>query len=172
MGMDVYGNKPKAEEGEYFRNNVWWWRPLWNYCLEVHGDIAGKVKDGHSNSGDGLGSRDSTKLGKLLLADIESGFTAGYEQNYRNELAQLPTEPCTYCGATGIRNDEVGVNMGMPGRELETSHAILLGRTHGWCNACDGEGKTLHWLTNYPFEIENIKRFAEFLVNCGGFKIC
>ena len=32
MGMDVYGKKPKGEKGDYFRNNVWWWRPLWQYC--------------------------------------------------------------------------------------------------------------------------------------------
>ncbi|QOR55575.1 MAG: hypothetical protein UMS36scaffold28_65 [Phage 59_13] len=29
MGMDVYGVKPKSKQGEYFRNNVWSWRPLW-----------------------------------------------------------------------------------------------------------------------------------------------
>jgi hypothetical protein len=28
MGMDVYGKEPKSDKGEYFRNNVWWWRPL------------------------------------------------------------------------------------------------------------------------------------------------
>jgi hypothetical protein len=30
MGMDVYG-----ESGNYFRNNVWWWRPLANYCQAI-----------------------------------------------------------------------------------------------------------------------------------------
>lgn len=28
MGMDLYGKKPLNPVGEYFRNNVWWWRPL------------------------------------------------------------------------------------------------------------------------------------------------
>ena len=27
MGMDVYGRNRCSKEGEYFRNNVWWWRP-------------------------------------------------------------------------------------------------------------------------------------------------
>ena len=22
----------EANPGHYFRNNCWWWRPLWNYC--------------------------------------------------------------------------------------------------------------------------------------------
>jgi len=28
MGMDVYGKAPKSEVGEYFRSNVWGWRPI------------------------------------------------------------------------------------------------------------------------------------------------
>ena len=35
MGMDVYGIAPEKEWGEYFRSNVWWWRPLWDYTAEI-----------------------------------------------------------------------------------------------------------------------------------------
>lgn len=28
MGMDVYGRDPKSEDGEYFRANIWSWRPI------------------------------------------------------------------------------------------------------------------------------------------------
>ena len=28
MGFDIYGEASERECGEYFRNNVWWWRPL------------------------------------------------------------------------------------------------------------------------------------------------
>ncbi len=28
MGMDVYGRAPLSDEGEYFRANVWSWRPI------------------------------------------------------------------------------------------------------------------------------------------------
>ena len=31
MGMDVYGTR----EDTYFRNNIWGWRPLWNYVNET-----------------------------------------------------------------------------------------------------------------------------------------
>ena len=33
---DEYEN---ANKGIYFRNNCWWWRPLWNYCYHVADDI-------------------------------------------------------------------------------------------------------------------------------------
>ena len=40
MGFDLYstGNH-KSQKGEYFRNNVWWWRPLWDWTYEQCQDI-------------------------------------------------------------------------------------------------------------------------------------
>ena len=35
MGMDVFGKNPTDEKGAYFRNNVWFWHPLWDYCLHL-----------------------------------------------------------------------------------------------------------------------------------------
>jgi hypothetical protein len=172
MGMDVYGKNAKNEKGEYFRNNVWWWHPLWDYCLNVHGDIAGTVEYGHSNDGDGLDADEAYALGMRLMKDIEDGFTAEYETQYRERLASLPRTDCQWCEGTGIRTDLIGVENGMPTKELDEDDAILLGRSHGWCNGCRGEGKNDAWEANYPFSVENVREFAEFLLNSGGFEIC
>lgn len=172
MGMDVIGKNANSEKGEYFRNNVWWWRPLWNYCEELHGDITCDVKYGYSNDGDGLDAENAFALGQRLLNDIATGVTAKYETEYREHLASLPTSECSYCGGTGIRSDEVGIENGMPTRELPEADAIILGRTHGDCNACRGYGVVEHFATNYPFSTENVREFADFLVECGGFEIC
>ncbi len=150
MGMDVYGDKPKNEDGKYFRNNVWWWRPLWDYCLENYPSIAGKVEDGHSNSGYGLNASDSKKLAIMIKKDIDSGKVEQYSVNRKIELESLPLENCQYCLATGIRNDEY---------------------VKGKCNSCEGTGKIKSWLTHYPFDVENVISFQRFLDNCGGFKI-
>lgn len=171
MGMDVIGKNANSETGEYFRNNVWWWRPLWNYCEELHGDIVSAVEYGHSNDGDGLDAREAYALGLALEQDIESGVTAEYERKYREQMASLPMSDCQYCGATGIRTDEVGVKNGMPTKELEPEVAMLVGRTHGYCNGCRGEGKVEHFATNYGFSVENVRNFADFLMECGGFEI-
>lgn len=171
MGMDVYGNAPTSEKGEYFRNNVWWWHPLWDYCLEVHGDIAGKVQHGHFNDGDGLGAYDASVLGDRLLADIATGVTAEYEKRYNEHLGELPRKTCDLCEGTGIRTDKVGQEMGMPTKELAPEIAIIVGRTHGFCNSCLGEGMVDDFQTNYPFTVENVREFAEFLLDCGGFRI-
>ena len=28
MGFDLFGRTPTADNGRYFRSNVWWWRPM------------------------------------------------------------------------------------------------------------------------------------------------
>lgn len=171
MGMDVYGLEPQTDAGEYFRNNVWYWRPLWSYCLKV-GDAFLDPEVGHDNSGDSVSADQAMLLAEMLKAEIESGRTAEYKRNYDAHLASLPRSECQYCEGTGIRSDGVGVNHGMPDRVLEHDLAIMLGRTTGWCNACNGEGKVDAFETNYPFDVNNVIEFAEFCAESGGFQIC
>lgn len=170
MGMDVMGLEPTSEQGSYFRNNVWWWRPLWNYCEEVAPALCDGVS-GHYNDGDGLDSVSASELATVLFAEIESGRTEQYRLNYYAQLAELPREDCSLCEATGIRTDEVGVSNGQPTRALSPEVASLVGREIGWCNGCDGVGTKEHWATHYPFSVENVREFAEFVRDSGGFGI-
>jgi hypothetical protein len=174
MGMDVYGAKPKTETGSYFRNNVWWWHPLWDYCCDVAIDLIGEelASEGHYNSGKGLGAEEAAELGKRLKDEIYSGRTYQYQQEYNDHLANLERRTCKLCEGTGIRSDEIGVSMGMPTRKLTEEEQILLGRESGWCNGCRGEGLVDDFNTNYPFSVENVDEFATFLLSCGGFQIC
>jgi hypothetical protein len=174
MGMDVYGSNPTSERGEYFRNNVWWWRPLWDYCCEVGSDLIEPevAEGGHYNDGVGLGEDDSKALALVLLGELDSGRTAEFERKHREYLASLPREDCDLCGATGIRTDAIGEDMGQPTKELPTEIQILTGRTHGWCNGCNGVGTRESFGMSYPFSAENVREFAEFLRDCGGFQIC
>lgn len=94
MGMDVYGLKPKSKVGEYFRNNVWWWHPLWDYCCFVDNSLIEKVPNAHCNDGDGLNAIDSRKLGFLIKATVEDGSAEDYILSYNQYLESLPEEPC------------------------------------------------------------------------------
>ncbi len=170
MGMDVYGTKPNNETGEYFRRNVWGWRPLWDYCIDTF-EIVSDV-NGHDNSGDGLNAENSRKLAEQMKADIASGAAQDYITARNHKLASLERLTCEWCDGTGIRTDEVGMFQDMPTRELSPEMAMLTGRTHGFCNGCSGEGKKDNWETNYHLDLEDIKEFAEFIENSGGFKIC
>lgn len=161
MGMDVIGKcavpKPVGEDGkpvgEYFRNNVWWWRPLATYCVEV----APKITDGcaywQSNDGDGLNAEDSVRLADALQAEVDSGRTAAYACDYKARLEALPLEQCSICDGTGWRTDGV---LG-PGKKK--------------CNGCKGTGETKNSETWYPFTVENVIEWIAFLRFCGGFEI-
>jgi len=173
MGMDVMGKDSTTERGSYFRNNVWWWRPLWDYCVHVGEDIIDDhlAEHGHYNDGEGLDADGATRLAEVLRKELENGNTAKWAQNQAEWRASLPREACNLCDCTGIRTDEVGVQHGMPEKELDPEVQILTGRTHGWCNACQGVGTTENWLSHYPFSEENVREFADFLAECGGFEI-
>lgn len=173
MGMDVYGVNPVSEKGSYFRNNVWWWRPLWDYCCEVS-ELARSVENGHNNSGDGLDADGAKELAKTLMIEIGAGNTLKYQEEYRKEQSELPMQDCSLCEGTGIRTapSPSGEDFKQYEKELSPEQQALYGRTHGWCNGCDGAGKKPHWGTNYPFSVENVADFAEFLADCGGFEIC
>jgi len=96
MGFDIHGVKPtevehydnfKKEEvvtGEYFRANVWYWRPLWTYICRTCDDIlteddmeAGEYNDAHIIS-KSKAKRIATRLRKL----DKNGYTMNYEKSY------------------------------------------------------------------------------------------
>ncbi|MBR0693639.1 hypothetical protein [Bradyrhizobium lablabi] len=160
MGMDVIGKKPSTEEGKYFRNNVWWWRPLAGYCCEVAPEITSKCTYWQSNDGDGLGKRDAIKLADVLQKEIESGRTLSFQRRYTSAQEMTANEPCPICAGTGTRLPVPHRGAGDP-------------KTTGIkCNGCDGNGTRRPYSTDYPFDVENVQKFVAFLRGCGGFQIC
>lgn len=157
MGMDVFGKEPKNKAGEYFRNNIWWWRPLWDYCHHVGGELIDEETfgRGHCNEGVGLDKKKSEALAKLLTEEMRSGRTKKYEREHMKRMKELPKEKCKICDGTGSRQKPPNIGAGdMP------------------CNGCHGKGMVESFAANYPFSVENVKEFVEFLENCGGFEIC
>ena len=152
---DQYWKEQEAYEdvncGNYFRNNCWWWRPLWNYCYAVADDIIPHEvwDEGHSNSGAGLGSRDAKKLGERLLLTINSGECVEYQAKYMQHLEELPDDDCFKCN-----NNNHGHNKKKD------------------CKSCSKTGKQTNFNKSYPFDTENVRRFANFCIESGGFEIC
>jgi hypothetical protein len=104
MGMDVFGKEPTSKAGEYFRNNVWWWRPLADYAREIATVITGRCEHWQTNDGDGLNAADAVALADALQAEIDSGRTEAYPAIREAELAVLPNGECGWPDATGIRD--------------------------------------------------------------------
>lgn len=167
MGMDVFGLKPKSNIGEYFRNNVWWWHPLWDFCDSVAPEICNKVESAHYNSGDGLNAIDSRKLAFLIKEQIKTGAAQQYVDDYYAAIEQLPLENC-YCTKSQKSLFESYVSDG----------SIPFPKTEEYidpnpeCKICSGSGKMKNFASSYHISLENIEKFSNFLMDCGGFQIC
>jgi hypothetical protein len=172
MGMDVYGKAPTAPTGEYFRNNVWWWRPLAAYVCEGAPDITSACQYWQSNDGDGLNAAESLRLADALEAEITSGRCAEYAARHETALACTPKPVCRWCQGTGVRRDRIALEAGQHLRPIPTddpSHPRA-GQI-GWCNGCDGTGHEEAPEAMYPFSVENVQEFVVFLRASGGFAI-
>ena len=137
--------------GYYFRNSCWGWRPLWNYCYHIADDIIGEelFDSGHSNSGAGLNANDAERLGQRLFEEINNGNTIQYQASYQQYLDDLPDDDCMRCN-----NNNHGHN-----KKKE-------------CASCNKTGKSKNFNKSYPFDVDNVREFAEFCLQSGGFEIC
>ena len=117
---EYFEAKQKYEEnnpGIYFRNNIWWWRPLWDYVYSVCPDIlVGRYHGGHGNSGTEFSDEEAKEIAAQLFKEIKNGDTEAYAKLY-----EIKTEDDDY---------------------------------------------------DYPFDIENVRAFATFCKESGGFQIC
>lgn len=143
--------------GTYFRNNVWWWRPLWDYVCDVCEDVMAPedIEGGYYNDGVKISESTVDRMVEKLIVEIALDNHKKYEESYMNEIKNLPKEDCNICDATGKRKEapETGA-----------------GEIH--CNGCNGTGKKESWSASYPFSAQNVEEFVAFLSESGGIQIC
>ena len=114
--------------GIYFRNNVWWWRPLWDYVCDECANVLDEddMKAGCYNDGKVITKTKAIKIADILFKKIESGETDKYAYQFEENRKNL-----------GKSDD-----------------------------------KDNQFMSSYPFNTDNVKRFAEFCRESGGFEIC
>tara|TARA_R100001594_G_scaffold3376_1_gene12686 strand:- start:691 stop:1233 length:543 start_codon:yes stop_codon:yes gene_type:complete len=180
MGFDVYGLKPETDiipdqpdwsrqgneeeakayfawqtntPGAYFRNNVWWWRPLWNYISFMCDDILTEkdMTEGEMNNGHIISKTKSKKIAARIRKLDKKGEILRYQMDRKKSLDKLKLIECQHCNGTGMRDDEF---------------------VKGKCNGCKGKGKTKPFIADYPFSVTNVRNFAQFCEKSGGFEIC
>lgn len=113
--------------GIYFRNNVWWWRPLWNYVCNNCDDILSEkdMTSGGFNDFHKISKTKAIKIANRLDKLIEKGEVAKYADKYEKKRQELK----------------------------------------------DSDDKEVSFLGSYPFNVDNVKNFAEFARFSGGFTI-
>ena len=77
----------EANPGIYFRNNVWWWRPLWDFCYNVSDQIDKDLwNSGHCNDGAGLDDKQSRLLARDLIVALGHGKEAEFSREMEHNL--------------------------------------------------------------------------------------
>ena len=139
--------------GTYFRNNVWWWRPLWEFVVERCDDILTEkdIEHGSYNDGHTISKTKSKKIAARLRRLLKDGSVDKYEAQYAFNQMSAEDEECDLCKGTGKRTDMEVLN---------------------GCNGCSGKGTKRPWLCSYPFEKSNVIEFEIFCEQSGGFTIC
>ena len=162
MGFDLYGTKVRDSgakldynnpvEGQYFRANVWFWRPLWKLACEIGENILTEtdIESGQFNDGHHISEEKSTALADLFQKMISTGEHITLCAMVEARQKTLPLEKCSHCDGTGQRDDEY---------------------VQGECNGCEGKGKKSDWSKSYPFYSENVRQFERFCEKSGGFEI-
>ena len=88
--MDDYYN---SNPGVYFRNNVWWWRPLWDFvCMQCGEFMTEKQREGGNwNDGRLIDQETAAKIGTKLEILLKDGTVKRWEKHIktRNEISLL-----------------------------------------------------------------------------------
>ena len=131
--------REEENPGIYFRNNVWWWRPLWNYVCNECDDMLGEddCNAGNHNDGHHITEEQASAIAKRLFELIESGDTKGYEDFHKRKADEADADNERYIADGGKKYGD------------------------GW-----------NWADSYPFNVDNVRNFATFCAESGGFEIC
>ena len=156
--------KYQEQKGTYFRNNVWWWRPLAHYVLTHTKVIDDNKKECWSyNDNCIVEEQEAIQIAKQLKHLIKKGHTKRFEAEWEARRKTIE-----------IHNDKVE-------KELE-EHCQDVYKKLGKTIAPKDFPKKDHdkWEKiyrrrnsdgSYPFSVKNVKEFAEFCEYSGGFSI-
>ena len=163
---DLKDKYQTSNPGSYFRNNVWFWRPLWNYVCEVCEDFMtdDEINGGYSNDGFEISEETAIHIAEVLSEKLADGSVDERERKY--ELRRAKAEAW---------NQEVRAEMDKISKECKDKHGQDLVPANypepyntQWQEAYSKE----NWSANYPYSKENIENFATFCKQSGGFQIC
>ncbi len=153
--------------GNYFRNNVWWWRPLWQFVCESCNDFLTEkdMGKGDSNSGYKISKTKSVKIAKRLFEEISDGYVDEVEREHTLRAAKAQSD-----------NEQLQEQMDAIHKEVNKNRVgdSIVPANYPkpyykkWKKLQDAH----NWDGDYPFDKQNVENFAKFCLESGGFEIC
>ena len=165
--FELVDKQEEENPGRYFRNNVWFWRPLWSFvCQHCSDFISLKDADGGSfNDGRVISKTKANKIGKRLSELLADGTV---DRNCREyELAKAKAD---------VHNKTVEEKLEELKKTVkqETGKKDIVPNDYptSYKEQWDEIYATKSWDSDYPFSRENVECFATFCLQSGGFEIC
>ena len=151
--------------GDYFRSNVWWWRPLAHYVIKFTGCVDDKDAERWSyNDGHEVDDETAKAISNQLYALIEKGHTKKFEEEYEKERKisekhndKVEKELEKFCKSVYRKLGKSVAPADFPKADHDEWERIYHKRISD---------------ASYPFSVKTVKEFAEFCKYSGGFKIC
>lgn len=151
MGMDVYGINPADDDGDYFRANVWSWRPILS-MIELANEMAGKTLLDQETL-DSMGHNDGAGLN-----------TQGECEFLAQLLQQLVTPKNLSDAGFVVDGEEINYPIWDKEKDLVTDAEGLLKRA-------DEVDDLENYKSAYGTTFDHVKQFIKFLRSCGGFEV-
>ena len=159
--MDKY----ESQSGTYFRNNVWWWRPLADYVIRFTKVVSDKdAERWHFNDNHEVNDQDAKMIAQQLEHLISTGHTKKYAEEFellrkkaekKNQVVEKELQ--AFSESVKKKYNQPGwAPIDFPKKEKQQWDRILQKRNS---------------MGNYPFNLENVKEFATFCKFSGGFTI-
>ena len=164
--FELKDNYEEENPGSYFRNNVWFWRPLWSFvCVSCDDFLKEKdMSNGNYNDAHKISKTKAIKIGKRLSKLLADGTVDSVERRY--ELRKAKAD---------VHNKRVQKNLDKITKDCQDMHGKDLVPAHfpePFKTSWDKMYATKMWDSDYPFRRDNIEDFAKFCLQSGGFTIC
>jgi len=161
--LNDFQNKVK---GDYFRANVWWWRPIWDFTCYKCDDVLSQddISYGSSNDNHFINKAKSKKIAIRLNKAIKDGSAKKYEDQVTAIVDRAK-----------IKNDAIDKKLEELKEEVvkATSKNDIVPSDYPksfkkkWDEIYAGRD----WGASYPFNTEYLKEFSDFCKESGGFYI-
>ena len=162
-----YDKWEKENPGHYFRNNVWWWRPLADFVLWLADkELGDKDREGWHNNG---GHKVDEKTAKIIAELLEASIDEGIAQRMEDENIRKMNKAKLHNLEVQKKHDELKMIVKEKTGKDNLAPADYPEPFNSQWNDIQ---KLTNYEAHYPFSVHNVKDFANFCRESGGFEIC
>jgi hypothetical protein len=168
---DAVDKYRQENKGVYFRNNWWFWRPMWDFVNEKCNDLIDQelYDKGHGNDGD-VDQELAIDISKRILTKEVLDEAKRKQEEYDKDAKPKQEFNELLSKAGKLYFDEIIKPMYPDKKNLVPADLETLDKDayKKWeALIFDLQYRE----TSYPFSWENVKEFGEFCAQSGGFEI-